>query len=165
MQQRNEGLRWLREDRRAEAGADNYGVVYFADDDNTYSLQVFEEVRNETFTWFQTQKSETFSGFHADEEHPAGVRLAGGSGWRYEIREASGRGRKGTFTRIGFWAYFLVFLGDRLTSFLISVHQLILRVLNSKSETLTYMKVVACFDVNVAEKLQKSKEYKSVEHV
>uniref|UniRef100_A0A3P9HNL8 Galactosylgalactosylxylosylprotein 3-beta-glucuronosyltransferase n=2 Tax=Oryzias latipes TaxID=8090 RepID=A0A3P9HNL8_ORYLA len=47
VQQRNEGLRWLREDRRAEAGGDNLqGVVYFADDDNTYSLQVFEEMRS-----------------------------------------------------------------------------------------------------------------------
>lgn len=59
VQQRNEGLRWLREDRRAEAGGDNLqGVVYFADDDNTYSLQVFEEVRNEMFSCFQKQKLE-----------------------------------------------------------------------------------------------------------
>lgn len=46
VEQRNEGLRWLREDRRAQPGADGQqGVVYFADDDNTYSLQIFEEVR------------------------------------------------------------------------------------------------------------------------
>lgn len=45
VEQRNEGLRWLREDRRAQPGADGQqGVVYFADDDNTYSLQIFEEV-------------------------------------------------------------------------------------------------------------------------
>lgn len=45
VEQRNEGLRWLREDRRAQPGGDNQqGVVYFADDDNTYSLQIFEEV-------------------------------------------------------------------------------------------------------------------------
>lgn len=45
VEQRNEGLRWLREDRRAQPGGDNQqGVVYFADDDNTYSLQLFEEV-------------------------------------------------------------------------------------------------------------------------
>ncbi|XP_023994696.2 galactosylgalactosylxylosylprotein 3-beta-glucuronosyltransferase 3 [Salvelinus sp. IW2-2015] len=44
-EQRNEGLRWLREDRRGQPGADTQlGVVYFADDDNTYSLQLFEEV-------------------------------------------------------------------------------------------------------------------------
>ncbi|XP_056298307.1 galactosylgalactosylxylosylprotein 3-beta-glucuronosyltransferase 3 isoform X2 [Pseudoliparis swirei] len=45
VEQRNEGLRWLREDRRAHPGGDNQqGVVYFADDDNTYSLQIFDEV-------------------------------------------------------------------------------------------------------------------------
>lgn len=41
VEQRNEGLRWLREDRRDQ---NQQGVVYFADDDNTYSLQLFEEV-------------------------------------------------------------------------------------------------------------------------
>lgn len=46
-EQRNEGLRWLREDRRGEPGADRQrGVVYFADDDNTYSLQLFQEMRD-----------------------------------------------------------------------------------------------------------------------
>lgn len=45
VEQRNEGLRWLREDRRPRPGEDRQrGVVYFADDDNTYSLQIFEEV-------------------------------------------------------------------------------------------------------------------------
>ncbi|XP_058481657.1 galactosylgalactosylxylosylprotein 3-beta-glucuronosyltransferase 3 isoform X3 [Solea solea] len=47
VEQRNEGLRWLREDRRAQPGGDTQeGVIYFADDDNTYSLQVFEEMRS-----------------------------------------------------------------------------------------------------------------------
>ncbi|XP_056298309.1 galactosylgalactosylxylosylprotein 3-beta-glucuronosyltransferase 3 isoform X4 [Pseudoliparis swirei] len=47
VEQRNEGLRWLREDRRAHPGGDNQqGVVYFADDDNTYSLQIFDEMRS-----------------------------------------------------------------------------------------------------------------------
>lgn len=41
VEQRNEGLRWLRENGR---GDNQQGVVYFADDDNTYSLQIFEEV-------------------------------------------------------------------------------------------------------------------------
>ncbi|KAG7261209.1 hypothetical protein CRUP_006934 [Coryphaenoides rupestris] len=46
-EQRNEGLRWLREDRRVQQGADGQrGVVYFADDDNTYGLQLFEEMRS-----------------------------------------------------------------------------------------------------------------------
>ncbi|XP_062849282.1 galactosylgalactosylxylosylprotein 3-beta-glucuronosyltransferase 3 [Trichomycterus rosablanca] len=47
-EQRNEALRWLRE--RADADGRNglaleQAVVYFADDDNTYSLQLFEEMR------------------------------------------------------------------------------------------------------------------------
>lgn len=47
VEQRNEGLRWLREDRREAAGdASEQAVVYFADDDNTYSLQLFQEMRN-----------------------------------------------------------------------------------------------------------------------
>ncbi|KAM9301943.1 galactosylgalactosylxylosylprotein 3-beta-glucuronosyltransferase 3 [Gastrophryne carolinensis] len=43
VEQRNEALRWLRENRGER------GVVYFADDDNTYSVKIFEEMR-------QTQK-------------------------------------------------------------------------------------------------------------
>ncbi|XP_061565440.1 galactosylgalactosylxylosylprotein 3-beta-glucuronosyltransferase 3 [Cololabis saira] len=47
VEQRNEGLRWLREDRQSLPGEDGQrGVVYFADDDNTYSLQIFEEMRS-----------------------------------------------------------------------------------------------------------------------
>ncbi|KAM9718378.1 galactosylgalactosylxylosylprotein 3-beta-glucuronosyltransferase 3 [Menidia menidia] len=47
VEQRNEGLRWLRQDREAQLGGDSQqGVVYFADDDNTYSLQLFEEMRS-----------------------------------------------------------------------------------------------------------------------
>uniref|UniRef100_A0A8C4NGL1 Galactosylgalactosylxylosylprotein 3-beta-glucuronosyltransferase n=1 Tax=Eptatretus burgeri TaxID=7764 RepID=A0A8C4NGL1_EPTBU len=41
-EQRNEGLRWLRTQREHLEP----GVVYFADDDNTYSLELFEEVRS-----------------------------------------------------------------------------------------------------------------------
>lgn len=51
-EQRNEGLRWLREmasASRGQQGANAHtavedAVVYFADDDNTYSLKLFEEV-------------------------------------------------------------------------------------------------------------------------
>lgn len=47
--QRNEGLDWLRrraEDRAASgAGAADKGVIYFADDDNTYSIELFEQMR------------------------------------------------------------------------------------------------------------------------
>lgn len=39
-EQRNRALRWLRDTR----SRDEPGVVYFADDDNTYSLRLFEEV-------------------------------------------------------------------------------------------------------------------------
>uniref|UniRef100_A0A8B9L1R0 Galactosylgalactosylxylosylprotein 3-beta-glucuronosyltransferase n=1 Tax=Astyanax mexicanus TaxID=7994 RepID=A0A8B9L1R0_ASTMX len=42
--QRNLGLRWLRES--LGHGANHRGVVYFADDDNTYSLELFEEMRS-----------------------------------------------------------------------------------------------------------------------
>ncbi|XP_063072203.1 galactosylgalactosylxylosylprotein 3-beta-glucuronosyltransferase 2-like [Engraulis encrasicolus] len=40
-EQRNLGLKWLRKNR----GPQDSGVVYFADDDNTYDLQLFEEMR------------------------------------------------------------------------------------------------------------------------
>ena len=39
--QRNKGLEWLRENLRPST---SNGVVYFADDDNTYDLQLFEQV-------------------------------------------------------------------------------------------------------------------------
>lgn len=48
-EQRNEGLRWLREKAAADWGKElafDSAVIYFADDDNTYSLQLFEEVSN-----------------------------------------------------------------------------------------------------------------------
>ena len=38
--QRNEAIKWLREERVGGAG-----VVYFADDDNTYSTELFEAIR------------------------------------------------------------------------------------------------------------------------
>ncbi|OQV22245.1 Galactosylgalactosylxylosylprotein 3-beta-glucuronosyltransferase 1 [Hypsibius exemplaris] len=49
--QRNEGLRWLRETFNKQAPVGNSanqqqeGVVYFADDDNTYDLDLFPEIR------------------------------------------------------------------------------------------------------------------------
>ncbi|XP_073513422.1 galactosylgalactosylxylosylprotein 3-beta-glucuronosyltransferase 1 isoform X1 [Phyllobates terribilis] len=42
--QRNLALRWLRETFNKNSSLP--GVVYFADDDNTYSLDLFEEMRN-----------------------------------------------------------------------------------------------------------------------
>jgi len=41
VEQRNLGVQWLRENRKGEQG-----VVYFADDDNTYSPELFEALRN-----------------------------------------------------------------------------------------------------------------------
>ncbi|KTG36456.1 hypothetical protein cypCar_00046466 [Cyprinus carpio] len=41
--QRNLALRWLREN--IDPNSSHKGVVYFADDDNTYSLELFEEMR------------------------------------------------------------------------------------------------------------------------
>ncbi|XP_072015270.1 galactosylgalactosylxylosylprotein 3-beta-glucuronosyltransferase 1-like [Amphiura filiformis] len=41
VEQRNIGIDWLLENTKA----DEPGVVYFADDDNTYSLRLFEEMR------------------------------------------------------------------------------------------------------------------------
>ncbi|XP_053242047.1 galactosylgalactosylxylosylprotein 3-beta-glucuronosyltransferase 1-like [Podarcis raffonei] len=41
--QRNLGLHWLRENFNTTPPPE--GVVYFADDDNTYSLEIFEEMR------------------------------------------------------------------------------------------------------------------------
>ena len=43
--QRNIALRWLREH---QAELDKEGIVYFADDDNTYDLRLFNEMRNTT---------------------------------------------------------------------------------------------------------------------
>ncbi|RWS26516.1 Galactosylgalactosylxylosylprotein 3-beta-glucuronosyltransferase 3-like protein [Leptotrombidium deliense] len=41
--QRNEALRWLRDN---EDDLSTNGVLYFADDDNTYDLRIFEEMRD-----------------------------------------------------------------------------------------------------------------------
>lgn len=40
--QRNKGLQWLRDNSER---LDRNGVVYFADDDNTYDIRLFEEMR------------------------------------------------------------------------------------------------------------------------
>ncbi|XP_053545383.1 galactosylgalactosylxylosylprotein 3-beta-glucuronosyltransferase 1-like [Bombina bombina] len=49
--QRNVGLSWLRETFYPDEAPE--GVVYFADDDNTYSLEIFEEMRytNKVSVW------------------------------------------------------------------------------------------------------------------
>lgn len=40
--QRNTALQWIRNNLKADVAQ---GVIYFADDDNSYGLEVFEEVR------------------------------------------------------------------------------------------------------------------------
>lgn len=94
VEQRNEGLRWLRENGRAQLGGINQqGVVYFADDDNTYSLQIFEEVVLEfEYVYFYDPlcpvtagEKQTSSCLVLDEEYSAGISVAGGAGWRHEI--------------------------------------------------------------------------------
>lgn len=52
--QRNLALRWLRE--TFNINSSQAGIVYFADDDNTYSLELFEEVSTGMFESF-LQKS------------------------------------------------------------------------------------------------------------
>ncbi|XP_056383514.1 galactosylgalactosylxylosylprotein 3-beta-glucuronosyltransferase 3 [Hyla sarda] len=42
VEHRNEAIRWLHENRSPK----DHGVVYFADDDNTYSIKIFKEMRN-----------------------------------------------------------------------------------------------------------------------
>ncbi|CAL9685946.1 unnamed protein product [Knipowitschia caucasica] len=45
--QRNLALRWLRDTLNSSSSSSSQlGVVYFADDDNTYSLELFEEMRS-----------------------------------------------------------------------------------------------------------------------
>ncbi|KAF3847951.1 hypothetical protein F7725_020979 [Dissostichus mawsoni] len=46
--QRNLALRWLRE--TFNANSSQAGIVYFADDDNTYSLELFEEIHSESLS-------------------------------------------------------------------------------------------------------------------
>lgn len=80
--------------------------MYFADDDNTYSLQIFEEVgdksvrllpRDRDSVLQPARKQPFFPCLVPDEEHPAGLSVAGGAGRRDEIREARGRGREGLY--------------------------------------------------------------------
>lgn len=40
---RNKGLKWVRDNAKT-------GVLYFADDDNTYDLELFNEVSKDTFS-------------------------------------------------------------------------------------------------------------------
>lgn len=46
MEQRNLALDWLK--GHLEKAEDKRGVMYFMDDDNTYSLKIFDEVSNTT---------------------------------------------------------------------------------------------------------------------
>ncbi|XP_022695907.1 galactosylgalactosylxylosylprotein 3-beta-glucuronosyltransferase P-like [Varroa jacobsoni] len=42
---RNEGLRWIRENVHTVVSDNRSAVVYFADDDNAYDIRLFEEIR------------------------------------------------------------------------------------------------------------------------
>ncbi|XP_020855797.1 galactosylgalactosylxylosylprotein 3-beta-glucuronosyltransferase 2 [Phascolarctos cinereus] len=44
-EQRNAGLAWLRQTHQHEPQRSQPGVLFFADDDNTYSLELFQEMR------------------------------------------------------------------------------------------------------------------------
>ncbi|XP_027708741.1 galactosylgalactosylxylosylprotein 3-beta-glucuronosyltransferase 2 [Vombatus ursinus] len=44
-EQRNAGLAWLRQTHQHEPQRPQPGVLFFADDDNTYSLELFQEMR------------------------------------------------------------------------------------------------------------------------
>lgn len=44
--QRNEGLEWIRERFRNNKDIQPKGAIYFADDDNTYDLKIFDEIRD-----------------------------------------------------------------------------------------------------------------------
>ncbi len=57
--QRNLALRWLREN--INPNSSHKGVVYFADDDNTYSLELFEEVR---YIWSTIHSVLALNRFH-----------------------------------------------------------------------------------------------------
>jgi galactosylgalactosylxylosylprotein 3-beta-glucuronosyltransferase 3 len=46
--QRNEGLEYIRMHYRNNKDVEANGVIYFADDDNTYDLKIFEEMRTTT---------------------------------------------------------------------------------------------------------------------
>ncbi|KAG7302021.1 hypothetical protein JYU34_013473 [Plutella xylostella] len=53
VEQRNKALEWLRGHLRGLSEEERIGVVYFMDDDNTYALKVFEEMRkiNKVGVW------------------------------------------------------------------------------------------------------------------
>lgn len=53
VEQRNAALQWLRENRRPT----DKGIVFFADDDNTYSIKLFHEVRTLTIAIGPVTKS------------------------------------------------------------------------------------------------------------
>lgn len=66
--QRNLALRWLRE--TFPRNSTQPGVVYFADDDNTYSLELFEEVRGREGPWRRPGGDQRGAGSQA---HAAGA--------------------------------------------------------------------------------------------
>ena len=76
--QRNKALAWLRENQNI---IDLNGVVYFADDDNTYDIRLFEEVSFLIRSRF-IQNKQYLLVFKLDEIHQESVRMASGFCWR-----------------------------------------------------------------------------------
>ncbi|KAK9411355.1 galactosylgalactosylxylosylprotein 3-beta-glucuronosyltransferase 2 [Crotalus adamanteus] len=60
-EQRNAGLAWIRQ-RHQHLPAPQPGVLFFADDDNTYSLELFEEVTEEGEASFAKDRSPSSKG-------------------------------------------------------------------------------------------------------
>lgn len=44
VEQRNTGLSWCRQHFKANPGMDRKSIIYFMDDDNTYSIELFEQI-------------------------------------------------------------------------------------------------------------------------
>lgn len=87
--QRNLALQWLRD--TFSTGASQSGVVYFADDDNAYSLELFDEVRrSNSFSCyallFIVQTDFRLCFYLSDTNYQNGVRVACGVCWRPPLR-------------------------------------------------------------------------------
>lgn len=83
VKQRNAALEWL----RTHADPRKPAVVFFADDDNTYSLELFEEVSLNIRLPFPSLSERPYFLF-TDALDEKSVRLAGRFSWRSALRKA-----------------------------------------------------------------------------